>query len=175
MSKQYVLRFGTSNPNTYVGLTPTFTSFVSILAGTSLAPPGITSLAAAGSTGLYYFTYGPSLAISFIVDGGSSLNPNERFITGILDPIQAVNEQCDVIIAQGVTITANIGTTASSFGATNVDPSTLYGYLKRLQEWNEGDASFNKSTGQWEISSRGASTLLRVKTLTNATSLVTKS
>lgn len=175
MSKQYVLRFGTNPPGDYVGLSPTFTSFVSILAGTSLAPPGITSLAPAGATGLYYFTYAPSLAISFIVDGGSTLSNQERYITGILDPIQAVNEQCDAIIAQGATLTTIVGNTASSYGSTNVDPSTVFGMLKRLEEWNEGDATFNKSSGQWEIFSRGASTLLRVKTLENSTTTVEKS
>ncbi len=70
-------------------------------------------------------------------------------------------------------ILARIGTTASSFGTTAVDPGTVYGYLKRSQELQEGDASFNKTTGVWSIQTRGG-TLLQEKTLTNASNTVTK-
>ncbi len=178
MSKQYLLRFGNSNPNAFVGLNPTFTSFVSLLAGTSALPPGITGVP--GGTGLYYFTYGATVATSFIVDGATTgLSDSQRYISGLLDPIDAVDQQLSALGATmqsiGSTLSGLIGTTASSFGSTSVDPSTLYGYLKRLQELQEGDASFNKSSGEWDIASRGASTLLRVKTLTNSSTLVQKS
>ncbi len=66
-----------------------------------------------------------------------------------------------------------LGTTASSFGTTGVDPGTVMGYLKRVQENQEGNASFNKSTGVWQIQTRGG-TLLREKTMTNAANSVTK-
>lgn len=71
-------------------------------------------------------------------------------------------------------ILARIGTTASTFGDSSTDPGTLYGFLKRMQEFNEGDASFVKSSGSWAISSRGGS-LLATKTLANSSSTVTKS
>lgn len=66
-----------------------------------------------------------------------------------------------------------LGTTASSFGSTSVDPGTVMGYLKRLQELQEGDASFNKTTGVWSIQTRGG-TLLQEKTVTNGANTVTK-
>ena len=70
-------------------------------------------------------------------------------------------------------IDARIGTTASAFGSTSVDPGDLFGYLKRAQEFREGDQTFNKVTGAWDISTRGG-TLLIQKTLTQSSSSVTK-
>lgn len=71
-------------------------------------------------------------------------------------------------------IDAKIGETTASFGNTATDPGTLYGYLKRIQEHHEGNANFNKTTGVWSIYSRGSSTMLREKTLTNTSSEAAK-
>lgn len=177
MSKEYILRFGSLNPGSYAGLNPTFTSFVSVLAGTSALPPGISRVI--GATGLYYFTYGPTNAVSFIVDGvAGSLSATERYIVGVLDPVQAVDQQLSqlgsTMQAIGNTTNSLIGSTLSSYGSDTVDPATLFGYAKRLQELGEGNANFNKSTGNWEILSRGSSTLLRDKTLSNSTTTVQK-
>ena len=70
-------------------------------------------------------------------------------------------------------ISDRIGTTASSFGDLSTDPGTLYGYLKRNQEFQEGNAAFTKLSGQWNIQSRGGS-LIAQKTLQNSASQVTK-
>jgi hypothetical protein len=76
----------------------------------------------------------------------------------------------------GLTTTlAGIGSTASSFGSTSVDPVDVFGYLKRIQEHLEGNEVYIKSTGILSISSRGSSTLLATKTLTNSVSTVIKS
>lgn len=157
MAKEYWLKFGTGNPALNTGLTPTFTLF-SLEGLTAIVSPGITE--APTSSGLYKFVYGPTVAIVFVADGGSGLSNSDRYISGTLDPIQAVDE--------------SIGTISSSFGSTATDPTTVFGYLKRDQEILEGNAIFNKSTGQWEIYSRGSSTLLRVKTLSNNSSQATK-
>jgi hypothetical protein len=69
----------------------------------------------------------------------------------------------------------SLGTTASSFGSTSADPVDIYGYLKRIQENLEGNEVYIKSSGVLSISTRGSSTLLATKTLTNSVSLVTKS
>ena len=68
-----------------------------------------------------------------------------------------------------------LGSTMSSFGSTSVDPGTLFGYVKRLQELLEGSQDFNKQTGIWNIYSRGSSVLLREKTLTNDSTEATRS
>jgi len=95
------------------------------------------------------------------------------------------------ILAQGVTITSYVssfgagnsgtaeillrmGSTASTFGTSAADPVDIFGFLKRLQEFNEGNQSFDKVGGAWTINSRGGS-LLATKTLTNSSTQVSKS
>lgn len=163
--KNFLLIFGSGDPSGNSGLTPTFTVFKTTPGGTNATPPGITQVPT--NTGLFYFTYGPTNSISFVVDGGSALSTSTRYISGLLDPIDAVDEQVTEVLTR-------IGTTASSFGSTSIDPGDLYGYLKRLQELQEGDATFNKSTSTWDIYSRGASTLLREKTFDNTSGEISK-
>ncbi len=159
MAKEYLLQFGNGNPTLRTGLSPTLVVFKQLPSGTGVAAPGITEVPTA--TGLYYFTYGPTGPISFVVDGGASISDaGARYITGALDPLDAVDEK--------------IGTTSDSIGSTSVDPTTLYGYLKRLQEFNEGNSTFNKTSGAWAISARGA-TVIANKTLTDSAGVVTKS
>ncbi len=67
-----------------------------------------------------------------------------------------------------------VGTTTSSFGSTSVDPTTLFGFLKRAQETVEGNEVYTKSTGVMTISSRGSSTLLASKTIADTSSQTTK-
>lgn len=153
MAKTYYLKFGSGDPRSYTGLSPTFVIFQT-LGGTAIAsPPAITEVAA--STGIYKFTYGPTASISFLSDGGAALASSDRYISGALDPIQAVDEV--------------VGTTSDSYGSTNTDPTTVLGYAKRSLEFQEGDANYNKSTGTWNIYNRGSTTLLRSKTLSNNT------
>lgn len=71
-------------------------------------------------------------------------------------------------------ILAVLGTTASSIGTTTSNPGDIFGQLKRLQEFNEGAQTFNKTTGIWSISSRGGS-LIATKTLTNTSTQVNRS
>lgn len=68
-----------------------------------------------------------------------------------------------------------IGTAGSTFGGLTTDPIDLFGYMKRIQEDLEGNQTFTKGTGAWQISSRGSSTVLANKTITNGASLVTRS
>lgn len=156
--KTYYLKFGSGDPANYTGLTPTFTIFSS-QGVTALTAPGVTETPT--GSGLYAFQYGPTLSILFKADGGAALASSDRYIIGTLDPIQAVDEK--------------IGYMTDSFGATNVDPTTVIGYLKRAQEFSEGNATFSKTSGIWQIYSRGSSTLIAQKTLTNTTTSAGKS
>lgn len=159
MAKQYYLAFGGGNPATYTGLSPTFTIF-NINGISAIAAPAITE-SPAGS-GLYGFVYGPTQSIVFQIDGGSVISTTtDRYIKGALDPIQAVDQQ--------------VGYVTDSFGSSAIDPTTLFGYLKRLLENFEGDAVFNKTAAIWSIFTRGSSTLIRTKTVTNTSSVSTKS
>ncbi len=67
-----------------------------------------------------------------------------------------------------------VGSTASSFGSTSIDPTTLFGFLKRAQEMTEGNETYVKSTGVMTASSRGSSTLLASKTISDTSSQTTK-
>lgn len=156
--KNYVLQFGSGNPAAFSGLSPTLTIFRETATGQTLAPPSISEIAT--GVGLYKFAYGPTLSITFLADGGSSLSDNDRYITGVLDPIQSVDE--------------SVGMSSDTIGTTAVDPSTIYGQIKRMQEYNEGQMVFTKATGTWDIKTRGG-TLIAQKALTNTTTSATRS
>ncbi len=151
--KSYYLKFGTGDPSLYTGLSPTLVIF-NVGGMSAVTAPGITE--APTGSGLYRFDYGATVSILFKADGGALLASGDRYIVGTLDPIQAVDEK--------------IGTLGDSIGSTLTDPSTLFGYVKRGQEFNEGNSDFNKTSGVWSIYSRGSTTLLATKTLTNTTS-----
>jgi len=169
MAKTYWLKFGQSHATLTSGLSPTLVLFNSF-SGVALTAPGITQPIA--NYGLYQFQYTPSFAITFIADGATtSLGIVDRYINGSLDPADAIDETVSV----GNTQIATIGTTASSFGNVTTDPGTVMGYLKRIQEWLEGDATFTKATGVWTVSDRTSGTSLGVKNLSNNTTSSTKS
>jgi len=157
MSKPYGFAFS-DDPRTTTGLAPTFIIFINITSGATYAPPGVTEIF---GTGGYYFTYGPTTAIYFQLDGGNSLADSARYIKGILDPISVVDER--------------VGDTSASIGSTSVDPTTVMGYVKRNLEFLEGDQTFDKSSGAWVISSRGSSTALVGKTIANTSTSTSRS
>lgn len=194
MAKNYILQFGGT---LFTGLTPAFTVFKVVPGGGNTTAPGITEIPT--NSGLYYFSYEPLTSIAFNIDGGAALSTVSRYITGSLDPIQAVDERVTELgaslnalsasfeafsatftanVDSGTTILALIGTTASSFGSTAINPDTIFGYLKRMQEFNEGDSSFTKTSGVWNIYARGnavgTSTQLASKIITDSGSVVTK-
>lgn len=159
MAKTFFLKFGSGDPSAFAGLSPTFTTFLSE-GGTLISSPAISEVGS--STGIYKFSYAPSatFATVFIADAGASVSSSDRYLTGALDPIAIVDQK--------------LGDTQDSFGSTSVDPSTAIAYLKRIQEFLEGNQTFNKTTGVWDIYSRGSSTLLREKTLENTPSATNK-
>lgn len=114
MAKTYWLKFGTQSPAAYTGLSPSMIQFIKA-DGTTLAGPGITEIIS--GTGAYQFTWNPTFPIFFTVDGGATLTDTSiRYITGSLDPIQAVNEQ---VTNQGSTLVA-IGNTSIALGTTTI-------------------------------------------------------
>lgn len=201
MSKQYGLHFGPTFLSATSGLAPTFINFVRLDTGTTLTPPGITQIIA--GIGMYKFAYTPSFPVYFEVDGATTGLGAYRYIQGTLDNIDQIDDllsfQGTTLQAVGATILqgqvnmgitlvaigntgtvgvgsllASIGSTASSFGTNVIDPSTLYGFLKRLQEDLEGDGNYNKSSGIWTMYNRTGGTTLAIKTLTDTASDVTK-
>jgi hypothetical protein len=155
--KNYLIRFGSGSPANYTGLSPTMSLFSVVPGYSALIGPTLSEIPT--STGLYTFQYEPLNSIAFICDGGNTLSSGDRYVVGILDPIQAVDEK--------------VGFSTDSIGTTNIDPPSIYGFVIRLLENLEGDGYFDKTAGLWNIESRGG-TLLRQKTLVNATGNVTK-
>ena len=69
---------------------------------------------------------------------------------------------------------SGIGDTSSTYGSSSQDPVTLYGYMKRLQEFLEGNQSYTKATGALIFSSRAGATTLASKTVSDTVSSTTK-
>lgn len=63
-----------------------------------------------------------------------------------------------------------LGDNSSSFGSTSASPNTVFGFLMRARELHEGDRAYTKSSGVLDYYSRGSSTLLIEKTITDNTS-----
>jgi hypothetical protein len=164
--KNYSVRFGTGDPRTYTGLAPTFLIFTNLASGATVTPPSIAEVFA--GTGIYTFQWGVTTPIGFLIDAATtSPGVSGRYVTGQLDPVDAVNESMTGIIA-------SIGSTASSFGTSATDPVDLFGYLKRVQELLEGNNMYYKASGAFTMLSRGSSYTLASKTIANSISLVTK-
>ena len=154
----YGVRFGSGNPASNTGLSPTFLVFADV-AGNAITPP---SLAEISTTGIYGFTFAPTLAIFFVCDGATTgLSSNDRYVVGAISPNDSAFQL--------------VGDTASSFGTDAADPTTMFGFLKRLQELYEGDQDYTKATGVLDMYNRGSTTLLREKTIVDSASEITKS
>lgn len=222
--------FSTTNPSNYPSLAPTFLTFKNAVTGGDISKPAISQLS---TTGIYTFLYNATVPTYFLLDGITTTSASERYVFGVIDPVQQVDNQLSILstsllasastlaalgttavaigtsgvalgtttaalgttaVAIGTSLTAQsvtimsyvtlsgsanatiiglIGTAASAIGSTTVDPTDLFGHLKRAQEFREGNQSFSKTSGTWSISSRG-NTLLATKTLTNSSTTVTK-
>ncbi len=133
-----------------------------IALGTTLIGYGVTGLAI-GTTGL---GFGQSAVASGITAVGLG---NTAVATALLILAQGSSGN-----AIGTSILSLIGTTGDSFGSTSVDPTTLFGFLKRSQEFWEGNQTYTKATGLLDFYSRGSSTLLVEKTIADTASSTTK-
>lgn len=108
----YYLRFGSTAPSNFSGLSPTFISFRNQAGGATTSP----AISEISTTGLYTFAYDTQGSVNFIVDGATTgLGSSDRYIAGGLDVI----DKSDQLFAYGTTMTA-IGNTLVAFGTTNV-------------------------------------------------------
>jgi hypothetical protein len=170
-AKVYVFTFGSGDPRTYTGQSPTFILFFDNT-GTNQTAPSISELKS--GSGYYGFSYTISATqtIQFLVSGNTvGLLGSYNYIPGVIDPVMALDQQ-PIFGSSG-----GLGSLSDSFGSTSVDPTSVFGYLKRLQELWEGDSVFTASSGLWQMFNRaslGTTTLLRTKTLVNSGTSVTK-
>ncbi len=127
-----------------------------------------------GTTGVALGTTSVALGVTAVALGTTNIALGTTAVALGVTSVALGNTNMALINTIGPLATG-IGSTLSSFGDTLTDPGTLFGYLKRIQETLEGNENYIKSTGILSIYSRGSSTLLRQKTLTNSVSTVIKS
>jgi hypothetical protein len=125
MAKNYSMRFGSGDPRTLTGLSPTFLIFVRLTDGATIAPPAITE--SLTSSGLYQFSFGTTQPISFLVDAATtSPGLTGRYVTGQIDPADRSDEYGNTLIALGMTNVA-LGTTNVALGTTAVSSFAALG------------------------------------------------
>ncbi len=158
---------------------------------------GVTSVAL-GTTLIGYGNSNIALGMSNIAIGNSNiaigmsniaLGTTNIFLESI--GLTAMAGYGITLVAQGVTVVSIgntllgigssfvglasiLGTTASSYGSTNVDPVDVMGYLKRSREFNEGNQTYTKATGLLDFYVRGGATLLIEKTVSDTATNTTK-
>lgn len=154
--------FALGTTNVALGTTNVALGTTNVALGNSNIALGNSNIAL-GNTNIAFGTTNVALGTSNFALGTSNL--------AIAVSIYALSTS---LYALGLSIQFSVGTTASSFGSTSIDPTDLFGYLKRIIENLEGNQTFIKVSGELDIFSRGSSTLLRVKTVTNSVSTVIK-
>lgn len=122
--KTYFMRFGFGDPRTFTGLNPTLIQFTQF-DGTAVAPPAVTenynvSAGVTTGTGIYKFSFGTTQPISFLADAATTTpGPQGRYVVGILDPSDRIDEVGSTLVAIGTTNIA-LGTTNVALGTTSV-------------------------------------------------------
>lgn len=139
-----------------------------IALGTSNIALGTTSVAqnvTLTAIGYSMLVYGVSLTAQGVAQG-VSMSAMGNTLVGIgISSLAA---------GQSSALFSFIGSTASSFGTTGIDPGTVFGFLMRAQEIAEGNQVYTKATGAYDMYNRGSSTLLREKTISDTATSTTK-
>lgn len=129
--KTYFMRFGFGDPRTFTGLNPTLIQFTQF-DGTAVSPPSVTenynvSGGITTGTGIYKFSFGTTQPISFLADAATTSPGSQgRYVVGILDPADRIDEVGSTLVAIGTsgialgTTAVAIGTTSIALGTTNV-------------------------------------------------------
>lgn len=194
--KNYSVRFGTGDPRTFSGLSPTLLLFFNLSSGATILGPTFTE--GLTGTGIYTFQWGTTTPIAFLADAATTSPGSGRYVTGQLDPEDRSDEYGNTLtalgnsnvalstslLAIGNTIMSNVGsnasfsvilgTTASSIGGLSALPVDIFGYAMRLEQLFSGQQQFTKSSGQLTLFDRTGATTLVQRTITNNASLVTK-
>lgn len=131
------------------------------------AVAGITLVYGQGSTLFALDSVGNSI-ITFI---GNSLIAQSTELFAIGSTLSSISSLGSSFLG----LASILGTTASSYGSTNVDPVDVMGYLKRNRELMEGNQVYTKATGLLDLYVRGGATLLIEKTISDTSTQTTKS
>lgn len=132
--------------------------------GTNLTNQGAT-LVAQGSTLSSIATTTTGLGTTLTALNVNVTN-NATYIANAGATLVATGATLSAVAATLATMSELMGSTQSSFGSTNVDPLTLFGYMRRLQEIAEGNQVYTKATGLFALYSRGSGTTTMLRQLT---------
>lgn len=158
------------------GVTNIALGTTAVAIGTTNIGYGVTNLAV-GTTNFALGTSGVALGVSNLAQGLTMLGYGVSIYAQVQSMGVSLTAIGDSLAGIGLSLSIfipSIGSTASSFGDSTTDPSTLFGYLKRIQENLEGDSQYVKVTGLWTILDRTSGTTLAQKTITNNATLVIK-
>lgn len=108
-----------------------------------------------------------------IVGIGASLNAASVTLGGIGLSLVGIAATLTPVATGVAGLVTSVGSTASSIGSTSVDPGDIYGFLKRAQEFQEGNQTYTKATGILDYMSRG-NTLIAEKTISDTATETTR-
>lgn len=163
-----------------IGISNIALGTTNVALGTTNVALGVTSIAQ-GNTMIGLGTTAVALGITNIGFGSSNIalgTTNVAIGTTIYALEQNIGTTLVAIgntgFAIGTSLYGLIGTTASLIGDSSTDPSTLFGYLKRLAELDQGQETFNKSTGALTMLDRTGATTLVTRVIANNATMVIK-
>lgn len=136
------------------------------------------SLFAFGSSNIALGTTGVAIGTTILASElaqGLTMQAIGSTLTALGTTSIAIGTSLSAISVTIVVSIVGIGTVGSTFGGVASDPIDLFGYMKRIQENLEGNSTFTKLSGAWQIASRGSSTVLANKSVINTSTIVTKS
>lgn len=158
------------------GQTLTAIGFSNLVYGSSLFAQGQTLL----SVGFSNLSFGTSLMAqgsTLFGIGTTTLAKlvNEGITLTAIGTTQFAFGTTLVFLGSSGGVFSLMGSPSSGFGSTSIDPTDLFGYLKRAQEISEGNQIYTKVSGLLDYYNRGSTTLLREKTISDTVSQTTKS
>lgn len=154
----YYLVFGSGDPSNNTGLSPSFTVFQNSAGGATTAP----SISEIGSSGIYTFSYDPQGSINFVADGATTgLTDSNRYVIGSLD------------VGDGLQ-NLDVGTASDTIGDDSTEPTSLFGFIRRIQNFLEGQSVYTKATGAFVVKDKSGATTLTDQTITDNDTTVTK-
>lgn len=152
-----------------VGYSNLIMGYSNLLAGESLLLVGYSNLISGYSTEIAGYSIQIAGYSTQIAGYSTQIAGYSTIIGGISNIILSVS----LTLTGSSQIMALIGSTLDSWGSSSTDPGTLYGFMKRTLEFNEGNSTYTKSSNSWQIYTRGTS-LLITKTLTDTSTTTTK-
>ena len=165
---------GTSN--IALGTTTVAIGLSNIALGTTGVAIGLSNIAL-GTTGVAIGLSNIALGTTSVAIGSTNISLGSTNVALGTTNVAIGTSLTAAVSGLGASFTwldTEIGSTASSFGDSSTDPATVFGYLRRVVQFLEGNQTYTKSTGGLVFASRGSSYVLASKTVADSTTQTTK-